>query len=190
MNFNVTHDGERWSNADEDRIEIVEYNPEWPALFQAERKRIHSVIPADINFSIVHFGSTAIPGMPAKPVIDMCLMCNDQHVWKRFIQPLESLYYVFWSDNPATDRMFFVKGMPPFGKKRTHHVHIRKPEDFQSELLFHDYMKNHPEEAQRYAVLKREMMNRYETDRDAYTHAKQEYIERIIAKANVWSGMK
>lgn len=189
MSSKVTHDGERWSNADEDRIEIVKYNPEWPDLFQVERQLILSVVPYDIDFTIEHFGSTAIPGMSAKPIIDICVICKDQNLWERFIKPLESLQFVFWENNPRTDRMFFVKGMPPFGEKRTHHVHVRKSEDIQSELLFRDFMKHHPKEAQKYAVLKREMMNQYETDRDAYTNAKKEFIETIIAKAKVWGGV-
>lgn len=182
----VTYNGERWSNAEEDCIEIEDYNPNWPKIFRAECQLLFSVLPSDVDFAIEHFGSTAIPGIAAKPIIDILVICDEQDQWERLIDPIESLDYVFWEDNPQTDRMFFVKGMPPYGDGRTHHVHVRKYEEARSALLFRDYMKNHPEEIKRYVKLKRRLMDKHETDRDAYTRGKKEYIDRVVAKARKW----
>ncbi len=77
--------------------------------------------------------------------------------------------------------------MPPFGIQRTHHVHVRKPADTIAERLFRDYLREHPEEAKRYMTLKYNVMHRCETDREAYSQAKKEYISRIVEKAKIWS---
>ena len=68
----MAHDGERWSNADEDRVHLVDYDPRWPAIFEAEALRLRAAL-ARVHFGpfrLEHFGSTAIPGIPAKPIID------------------------------------------------------------------------------------------------------------------------
>ena len=126
----VTHDGKGWSNADQDRVELVAYDPSWPAQYEAE-----------------------------------------------------ALGYVFWADNPRRDRLFFVKGMPPFGTRRTHHVHVGTPEDARTALLFCEHLRRHSEEAARYAALKRELSARHSTDRDAYTEGKARYVDDIVRKA-------
>ena len=184
----VTHDGRRWSNADEDRVGLVDYDPEWPYLFEAEASRIRAALAGRHDFSIEHFGSTAIQGLAAKPIIDIMLIVAEQSNWPSLIEPLARLSYVFWSENPRRDRMFFVKGMPPFGAGRTHHIHVRTPTDARAPILFRDYLRNHPEAASRYATLKRELAGRYSTDRDAYTEGKARFVDEIIRKALSSSG--
>ena len=147
----VTHDGQRWSNADQDRVDLMEYNVDWPAMFEAEANRIRSTLGSAITFSLEHFGSTAIPGLAAKPIIDILMIVAEQSQWPRLIEPLKSLDYVFWADNPRHDRMFFVKGMPPFGARRTHHVPVRSPADAKASILFRDYLRRHAEEVVRIA---------------------------------------
>jgi len=75
-----------------------------------------------------------------------------------------------------TDRMFFVKGMPPFGLRRTHHVHVRTPEDTKAELDFRNWLGGHPTDAARYAKAKRELAKRFKTYLRTYTKAKDEFI--------------
>lgn len=180
----VTHDGRRWSNADEDRVALIDHDPRWPALYEAEAELIRSALAGTVDFTLDHFGSTAIPGLAAKPIIDIMLTVADQSAWPRLIEPIKGLGYVFWADNPRPDRMFFVKGMPPFGTGRTHHVHVRTPADARAALLFRDYLRRHPEDtAARYASLKRELGERYSTDRDAYTDGKARFVEDILLKA-------
>lgn len=182
MDKQVTHDGRQWSNAEEDTIEIEPYNPTWPDLYSEERERLLSVLPEDVDVTLEHFGSTAIPGIAAKPIIDILLICLDQDQWRRFIDPLESLDFIFWADNPRKDRMFFVKGMPPFGSRRTHHAHVMKPETVKDRLYFRDFMREHPEKVQQYEKLKKKLMKKYKTDRDAYTRGKKDFIDQILAR--------
>ncbi|MGH7350364.1 MAG: GrpB family protein [Candidatus Rokuibacteriota bacterium] len=179
----MAHDGKRWSNADQDRVDLVEYDPTWPAHYEAEGRAIRTALAGLASFGLAHFGSTAIPGLVAKPIIDIMLTVPDQSAWPALIEPIESLGYVYWADNPRRDRMFFVKGMPPFGARRTHHIHVRTPDDARTALLFTDHLRRHPDEAARYAALKRELAARHSTDRDAYTAGKARYVDDIVRKA-------
>jgi GrpB-like predicted nucleotidyltransferase (UPF0157 family) len=182
----VTHDGARWSNAAEDRVELVDYDPRWPAMFDAEAARLRSaLVGVDLGpFRLEHFGSTAIPGVAAKPIIDIMLVTADQTRWPGVIEPIRSLDYVYWADNPRRDRMFFVKGMPPFGTGRTHHVHVRTPEDAHAALVFRDHLRRHPDAVARYARLKHELQARHPTDREAYTAGKTEFVAEIVRQAD------
>jgi GrpB-like predicted nucleotidyltransferase (UPF0157 family) len=84
--------------------------------------------------------------------------------------------------------MFFVKGLPPHGERRTHHIHISEPasEAWQRPLLFRDYLRRHPDEAEKYHRLKTDLASRHRHDREAYTSAKDEFVEAIVrlARAN------
>jgi GrpB-like predicted nucleotidyltransferase (UPF0157 family) len=178
----VTHDGRLWSNAAEDTIEIVGPNPSWPDQFTTEAHAIEKVLHP-LKPRIEHFGSTAIPNLPAKPIIDIFIILDDTSVWSRLLAPLSTLGYIYWAENPRTDRMFFVKGMPPFGHRRSHHIHVRTPADATAELLFRDWLREHPDDAARYAKLKRELVERFKSNREAYTDAKGEFIQQILAQA-------
>lgn len=180
----VIRNGHTWNNAEADRIKICEYDPRWPSLFAAETKHIRAALPTGLEFTIEHFGSTAVPGVAAKPIIDIMLIVPEYTRWKELIIPLESIGYVYWASNPQPNRMFFVKGMPPYGTRRTHHVHVRKPSEVKRELLFRDYLTQHPKEAARYEMLKRVLASQYKTDREAYTRGKDAYIETVINKAS------
>ena len=146
---------------------FLEADPAWAGQFVMEagaiQKALHPLQPR-----IEHFGNTAVPQLPAKPIIDILVMVEDVSIWPGLVAPLASLGYIYWSENPRTDRMFFVKGMPPFGRCRTHHVHVSTPQDV-SELVFRDWLREHPADAARYATLKRELAGRFKADREAYT---------------------
>ncbi len=168
-----------------DDIELVDYDPRWPALFAEEEKRLRSVLdPASIA-GLEHFGSTAIPGMSAKPIIDILIAVRSLAEARRsYVAPLQGLGYVYWAENPKTDRMFFVKGMPPFGAGRTHHVHVTEREgEMWQRLAFRDYQRAHPDEALRYESLKQRLASRHGADREAYTEAKAAYVARVMRKA-------
>jgi GrpB-like predicted nucleotidyltransferase (UPF0157 family) len=154
-------------------------------LFAAEAARLRAALDSDLIVGLEHFGSTAIPGMAAKPIIDILIAVRSLSTAREmFIEPLEGLDYVFWADNPKTDRLFFVKGMPPYGERRTHHVHVVEPgaEPWQR-LGFRDHLIAHPEDARRYADLKRSLAAAHRTDREAYTEAKEIFVAEIMAKA-------
>jgi GrpB-like predicted nucleotidyltransferase (UPF0157 family) len=168
-----------------DAVEIVDYDPAWPLLYEAEAARIRAVLDSNLIVGLQHFGSTAIPGLAAKPIIDILIAVRSiADAQAAVIDPLQRLGYAYWSENPKVDRMFFVKGMPPFGQRRTHHVHVTEPtgEMWQQRLAFRDYLKAHPEDAARYGRLKHDLAARHRLDREAYTSAKDHFIADIQRK--------
>ena len=178
-----------------DEVVIADYNPAWPAQFAEEAERIGAALGNDLIVTIEHFGSTAVPGLPAKPIIDLLVGVRSlPEARARAIPALESLGYAYWADDPAPDRLFFVKGLPPYGP-RTHHVHLvdlsmsQDPRlgnfTFADRLLFRDYLRVHPEEAQRYAALKRDLSAQFAEDREAYTNGKTDYVYGVMQKARL-----
>jgi len=167
-----------------DAVELVAYDHQWPAQFVAEAIRLRALVASDGVIAIEHIGSTAIPGLRAKPIIDI-LMIVPSLPQARLLLPdrLQALGYAFWADNPKTDRLFFVKGLPPAGPGRTHHVHVAEPgsEPLLS-LRFRDHLRSHPEQAQRYVQLKDELALRHHSDREAYTAAKTTFVQEILSR--------
>jgi len=168
-----------------DEIELVDYDPRWPTLFDQEAKRLCSVLDPSLIVGLEHFGSTSIPGLSAKPIIDILIAVRSLgEAQATFVAALQTLDYVYWADNPKKDRMFFVKGMPPFGSHRSHHVHVTEPHgEMWQRLAFRDYLRVHPQEAAAYARLKRRLAIEYRSDREAYTEAKSAYVESVMRKA-------
>jgi GrpB-like predicted nucleotidyltransferase (UPF0157 family) len=181
MITSLTHNGQQWSNAAEDTIGVVDPDPTWPDQFAAESRAIKQVL-RPLAPCVEHFGSTAVPNLPAKPIIDIFIILDEVSVWPQLVTPLVSLGYIYWAENPRPDRMFFVKGMPPFGRRRSHHVHVRTLADTATELDFRDWLRGHPADAARYAKLKYELVERFKSDRDAYTAAKGEFIQQILTQ--------
>ena len=167
-----------------DEIIIVEHNPDWKLFFTLEVERTYQVLNPNSIVRIEHFGSTAIPGLAAKPIIDILIGVDSLVSAKQYaVAPLELLGYAFWRDNPDPKRMFFVKGLPP-NSPRTHHIHMVEPDSILWErLIFRDYLREHPKEAQRYEQLKYNLAKNYRSDREAYTAGKTKYIESVMQKA-------
>ncbi|WP_375498403.1 GrpB family protein [uncultured Nostoc sp.] len=166
-----------------DEVNIVEYDPRWQILFAEEAAYIWQALGNNLVVEIEHIGSTAVPGMAAKPVVDIMVGVRSLVNAKSTIPALESLGYVYWRENPDPGRMFFVKGMPPYGKQRTHHVHIVEVNsEFWERRLFCDYLRRHPEEAKRYETLKRDLAATFQSDREAYTNGKNNYILAVMSK--------
>jgi GrpB-like predicted nucleotidyltransferase (UPF0157 family) len=151
---------------------------------------LRAVLPAELVVGIEHFGSTAIPGMAAKPVIDILIAVRTlARAKQEIVQPVQSLGYVYWKDNPKTDRMFFVKGMPPYGTARTHHVHVCEREgEMWRRLAFRDHLRADADEARRYEALKRRLAAQHAADRERYTAAKSAYIEEVYRKIGQGEG--
>ncbi|MDO8297040.1 MAG: GrpB family protein [Caulobacter sp.] len=168
-----------------DEIELVPANPDWPRRFAEEAARLRAIIPADLLIDLDHIGSTAVPGLPAKPVIDMLATVTDLEAAKaRLVAPLEAAGYAFWAENPDADRLFFVKGLPPSAPRRTHHLHIMEPGPAaQRHIAFRDHLRADRADAARYAALKTDLAARFADDREAYTAAKGAFIADMLDAA-------
>ena len=123
-----------------DSVELVPYDTQWPTIAELEIKRLQEIPPNNHIIDIQHVGSTAIPGMLSKPIIDIQIAVDSLTAIKQAaINVLKTLEYVYWDEDPDPEKMFFVKGMPPFGEKRTHHVHIIEPKSkrWQTRITYH-----------------------------------------------------
>ena len=166
-----------------DEILITEYDPNWVTSFKSESQRVGSVLGNDLVINIEHVGSTAVPGLCAKPIVDMLVFVHSLNNAKDKIADLEALGYAFWQDNADKTRLFFVKGLPPNGP-RTHHIHIAEPGDSPDEkILFRDYLRTNAKETATYLQLKHSLAAMFPTDREEYTKAKTSYISSVLKKA-------
>ena len=170
-----------------DHINIVLNNPNWPTLAKTEIERIKSLAPQGLILDMQHVGSTAIPHISAKPIIDIQIAVNSLDVAKIVAVPLlQRLGYEYWAENPDQTRMFFAKGMPPYGDKRTHYVHIVESDSphWRDKIAFRDYLRTHPETAKEYELLKNELAQKHKYDREKYTDEKGVFVKKVLGMAN------
>ena len=167
-----------------DRIEVVPYDGEWPRLFRDLGAKLRAAL-GDTALRIDHIGSTAVPGLAAKPIIDVQISVPALEPVDPYRLPLEALGFVFRADNPELTKRYFRE--PP-GSRRTH-IHVRRAGSWaeQFALLFRDYIRVHAEDARLYADLKRELAQQYADDRRAYTEAKGPFIWEAMQRADRWS---
>ena len=158
-------------------VEIVDYDPAWPEAARAEAALIG---PALAALAVEHVGSTAMPGLAAKPILDLLVGVADLDSVEGRVPAMEDLGYEYRGPNGIQERRYFVKGRP-----RTHHVHVtlHGSEWWLQHVTFRDRLRAHPAEADAYEALKRELATRYRDDRLGYTEAKTEFIEAALARA-------
>ena len=166
----------------EDHIIIEPYNTAWPKLAAAEIKTIKEMTNGLPYISIDHVGSTAVPKLSSKPIIDIFITLSSIEEAAQWVKPLEILGYIFWNDNPDKTHLLFLKGMPPFGTRRTHHVHIISSGDntLEHRVLFREILKRDEKIRNEYELLKIKLSKTYPTDRERYTNEKKEFIEKIL----------
>ncbi|MCE7742718.1 MAG: GrpB family protein [Candidatus Heimdallarchaeota archaeon] len=162
-------------------VELKPYNPKWKDLFAQESKVIASAI-SDFLVDIQHMGSTAIPDIVAKPIIDIALAINSLENIEKIIAPLEKIGFIYRGEQGIPDRHLFVKGGEEL---RTHHLHVMFNEHYEwkKHMAFRDYLLANPEEAREYSELKKKLKQEYKDDRVAYTDSKTEFINGILEKA-------
>lgn len=165
-----------------DNIIIEPYSANWPKLAEAEINTIKAVSNQLPYVSIEHLGSTAVQGLASKPIIDIFIAIKSIEEAHQWINPLETLAYVFWDKNPDRSHLRFFKGMPPFGEKRTHHVHIVESGNstIEHRILFKDILRRDQKIRFEYEALKFKLSKTYLTDRELYTDKKGEFITKVL----------
>lgn len=166
----------------EDNIVIEPYNLAWSKLAEAEIKVIKIVANQLPHVSIEHLGSTAIPELSSKPIIDIFIILKSIKEADKWINPLETLGYVFWNENPDKTHLRFFKGMPPFGMKRTHHVHIVEAtnDTVEHSILFRDILRRDQKIRLEYESLKLKFSQSHLADREVYTDMEGKFIEKVL----------
>jgi GrpB-like predicted nucleotidyltransferase (UPF0157 family) len=165
-------------------IEIVSYDPAWPRLFAELGRNLRDAL-GDVALRIDHIGSTAVPHLAAKPVIDVQVSVASFEPLQAFKGPLERLGFVYRGDNPERTKRYFRE--PP-GSRRTH-LHVRRAGSFSEQwaLLFRDYLRGHRGVAKEYEAVKRRLAARFPHDRAAYTQAKVPFMWQVIRQVDAWA---
>ncbi len=156
------------------------YKPVWKEWAADEIAYLKEIIDDD-SIGIIHIGSTAIPGIYAKPIIDILVMTPDSSEWARYSDLLEERGYICMASDVR--RMSFNKGYSPEGYlEKVFHIHFHLLDD-RDEILFRDYLCSHPDRAKEYEALKLSLLPEFRNDRDGYTMAKSEFIYKILELA-------
>ncbi len=162
-------------------VVVVDYDDAWPLRFEEEKRLIAEALRdvADRIVAVEHVDSTAVPGLAAKPIIDIMLGVRDLSAVERCVRPLEAIGYQYRGEAGIPGRLFFRKGQP-----RSHHLHM-VPQDgkfWERHIRFRDLLRQRPELAAKYGALKKELAVRYRTRRLEYTEAKTPFIEGALAE--------
>jgi GrpB-like predicted nucleotidyltransferase (UPF0157 family) len=166
---------------EDEPIRVVAYDPAWPAMFEAERAELEACIGPWIPGGIHHVGSSSVPGLPAKPVIDILAGVETLDGSRPCIEKVVSLGYLY---APYRDDVmhWFCK---PHPARRTHHLHlipVGSPR-YLDELAFRDSLRADPALARRYAALKLDLATRFGDDRESYTEHKSPFVREVLINA-------
>lgn len=162
-------------------VKLVSYNPKLKGSFEREKKRLQKAL-GNLVIGIEHVGSTAIPGVSAKPIIDIAIVMKSIKSPDRLIKLLETVGYQYKQDDDVPGRLFFTKGPE---EKRTHYIHVIElgGKEWQNLILFRDYLLSHKQAILQYNELKNKLAKSYTLDRKAYTSGKDKFIKAILKKA-------
>jgi GrpB-like predicted nucleotidyltransferase (UPF0157 family) len=166
--------------AADEPIQLAPSDPGWPARFEHERAALEEAIGEWACGGIHHVGSTAVPGLIAKPIIDILVGVENLEASRACFEPLGKLDYLY-APYRADEMHWFCK---PHPSRRTHHLHLIPTDSrrFRDELAFRNWLRASPAAAKEYAALKRGLADRFSHDREAYTDAKSEFISSTLRR--------
>jgi len=174
---------DRIRRAVRETIEIAPYDSSWPERYEVEAAHLRTVLAPFLK-RIKHVGSTAIPGMAAKPIVDVLAGVDSDAVAQDIVAPrlMRRDYEYFWrTDGPDPYAWFIKRGVHA---ERTYHIHVVDLESPMWErLLFRDFLRQHPDRAHTYLELKLELAKAHTNDREAYTRGKTEFIMAVMREA-------
>jgi GrpB-like predicted nucleotidyltransferase (UPF0157 family) len=161
-------------------VRLVPYDSGWPTLFAAELDRIQAVAGADLHLAIEHVGSTAIPGLAAKPILDLLGGYPRGADVSVYIDALSRSGYVHRGEQGIPGRQFFRRGEP-----RAYHFHMAEKNGtfWREHLAFRDALRSQPELRDAYAALKLQLAEKYQYDREAYINGKTEFVRTVVVEA-------
>jgi len=162
-------------------IVIVPYNSEWPQKFEKEKTVLEKVIGNYITGGIHHIGSTSIPGLSAKPIIDILIGVESLEASKACLDILPKIQYQYYPYKEDQEHWF----CKPSPAHRDYHLHLIPTDnpDFKACLAFRDYLRSHEEARNKYQQLKTNLAEEFKNDRETYTQAKTEFVKEIVSKA-------
>lgn len=161
-------------------IKIVAHKPTWSQSFQAESNRLTALLHPWLAGPIEHVGSTAVPGLAAKPIIDMAAPIRSLDAADDAVPLLEQHGYMHWKDDPGRAWRHWL--LTPSPEARTHHVYLmeRREPEWYALLAFRDHLRKNPEDAAEYARTKHRLASRFPDDREAYTAGKTAFLRSVF----------
>ncbi|MGP4041122.1 GrpB family protein [Gracilibacillus sp. D59] len=165
------------------KVEVCPYNKDWRLMFKKEVEKLQTIFNKEM-VTIHHIGSTSVPGLKAKPIIDIMPIVKDITNVGKFNEAMQEIGYNPKGENGITGRRYFQKG----GDNRTHHVHIYQvgSSEIKRHLAFRDYLLNHPHEKKRYGDLKESLAQQFPYDVESYINGKESMAKEIEGKALEW----
>lgn len=164
---------------------IVEpYHPKWREMANAEIGRIRDAL-TNIVLDVIHIGSTSVPGLNAKPILDFLVIVSDLESADARTAELEKIGYIGMGENGLLGRRFFKKGETP----RTHHVHLYARDnvkEIERHLAIPEFLRANPAEAAAYGRLKSELATRFRTDIEGYMDGKDAFVKELEVRAVAW----
>ena len=158
-------------------ITVVDYDPAWPLEYARERDRIAAILKEN-GISIYHIGSTAVPGLAAKPIIDIMAVVASLEEVDAVAEKFSGIGYEYLGEFGITGRRYLRKG----GDERTHQIHVFQADDWQNigrHLAFRDYMRTHEQERDEYAEIKKGLAQKFPYDIDGYCDGKEDFVRRM-----------
>lgn len=166
------------------QINVVDYNEHWPELFKIEAKKIKAILTDEL-IELHHIGSTSVPGLKAKPIIDMIPVVKNVEAIDQYNNEMAQIGYEALGEFGIKGRRYFRKG----GSNRTHHVHIfqyDQVDDINRHLAVRDYLRSHEEKAREYGALKAQLAVKNPTDIEKYSEGKHEFVQELERLALTW----
>jgi len=164
------------------KVRLSDYSENWAVMFRNEASFLKTIFGDEI-IRFEHFGSTSVPGLKAKPVIDMMCIVNDIKKIDLFNKQMTSLGYDAAGEWGIPGRRLFRKG----GENRTHHIHFYQFDNPQIDrhLIFRDYLRAHPDEVIKYSHFKEALAQKFENTSD-YSPAKKSFVKAMEQQALLW----
>ncbi|OMD63331.1 hypothetical protein BSK62_21615 [Paenibacillus odorifer] len=166
------------------KVTVTEFNEQWSLMFNEEAQKIKDIF-ADALVDIHHIGSTSVPGLKAKPIIDIMPVVRNIEAVDGFNQQMTALGYECMGEFGISGRRYFRKG----GNSRTHHVHVFQMDnkiDIGRHLAVRDYLRSHPEAVKQYGDLKDTLAKQFPEDIGAYIDGKEEFVVNLEKTAYEW----
>ena len=165
------------------KVEVAPYNEKWSLMYMVEEEKLKHILGGNI-VEVHHIGSTSVPGLKAKSIIDIMPVVKDINLVDRFDEEMRELGYEPMGEFGMIGRRYFRKGR----EKRTHHVHIFQDgsPDVKRHLAFRDYLREHSDVSDRYGALKEKLAKQFPYDMSSYISGKDALVKEIEFQAIEW----
>lgn len=160
-------------------MKLASYTNQWVATYQMEKGKLISLLGSDF-IAIQHIGSTAIPGIASKPIVDIMVLLHSVQLSSKYLEALDTLGYEYAKDRSSNERYFFTKGNPVTVQLS---LTDRSTPYWDRQIAFRDYLRKHPKTAKEYETLKRSLIEQYPSGKDEYSSGKSEFVAAVLLKA-------